>query len=95
MGPGKSQCEANTGVDGLNIVPLRDIRKGEELTLDYAVFLDETMEPFNCAVEPKPAAGRLPGFLEIQLPPGSKAVGGGPCHQRPIYRPLESAHHWG
>jgi len=27
---------------------LRDVAKGEELTLDYALFLDESMEPFAC-----------------------------------------------
>jgi D-alanine-D-alanine ligase len=33
---------------GLNVVVNRAVRKGEELTLDYGSFLDETMEPFNC-----------------------------------------------
>ena len=46
--PQNHHCNANTGYDGLNVVALKDIRKGEELTLDYATFLDETMEPFNC-----------------------------------------------
>ncbi|MND02032.1 hypothetical protein D3C83_212730 [compost metagenome] len=30
------------------MVALRDIPSGEELTLDYATFLDETTEPFVC-----------------------------------------------
>ena len=41
-------CDANTGYLGLDVVALRAIKKGEELTLDYADFLDEEMEPFNC-----------------------------------------------
>lgn len=59
--PENHSCEANTGVDGLNIVALRDIRKGEELTLDYAVFLDETMEPFNCKCGAKTCRGKITG----------------------------------
>ena len=33
---------------GLNVVVNKAVKKGEELTLDYGSFLDETMEPFNC-----------------------------------------------
>ncbi len=41
-------CEANTAFDGLNVLALRNISKDQELTLDYADFLDENMEPFDC-----------------------------------------------
>ncbi|HUM96802.1 MAG TPA: SET domain-containing protein-lysine N-methyltransferase [Chitinophagaceae bacterium] len=41
-------CEPNTAFDGLNVLALKNINKGEELTLDYAQFLDENMEPFYC-----------------------------------------------
>jgi D-alanine-D-alanine ligase-like ATP-grasp enzyme len=41
-------CEANTAFDGLNVLALRNISIGQELTLDYADFLDENMEPFDC-----------------------------------------------
>lgn len=41
-------CEANTAFDGLNVLALHNISKGQELTLDYAGFLDENMEPFDC-----------------------------------------------
>jgi D-alanine-D-alanine ligase len=41
-------CQPNTIYDGLNVIALRDIQKGEELTLDYASFLDEQMESFQC-----------------------------------------------
>jgi len=30
------------------VIAIKDIAKGEELTLDYALFLDESMEPFVC-----------------------------------------------
>jgi D-alanine-D-alanine ligase-like ATP-grasp enzyme len=46
--PQNHSCYPNTGYVGLNVLALRDIAKGEELTLDYAAFLDEHMEPFEC-----------------------------------------------
>lgn len=46
--PQNHSCDPNTAFDGLNVYTLRDIRQGEELTLDYAQFLDENMEPFQC-----------------------------------------------
>lgn len=46
--PQNHSCDANTGVDGLNVVALRNIKKNEELTLDYSRFLDENMESFEC-----------------------------------------------
>ncbi|HMQ63578.1 MAG TPA: SET domain-containing protein-lysine N-methyltransferase [Flavilitoribacter sp.] len=46
--PQNHSCQANTGYDGLNVVALRDIGPNEELTLDYAGFLDESAEPFVC-----------------------------------------------
>ena len=46
--PQNHSCEPNTAYDGLNVTAIRPIHKGEELTLDYASFLDEHMEPFQC-----------------------------------------------
>jgi D-alanine-D-alanine ligase len=46
--PQNHSCDANTAFDGLNIIAKRQIRSEEELTLDYATFLDENAEPFNC-----------------------------------------------
>ena len=46
--PQNHSCDANTGYQGLNVVATRPIGKGEELTLDYATFLDDNMEPFLC-----------------------------------------------
>ena len=46
--PQNHSCDANTAFDGLNIIAKRQIPKEEELTLDYATFLDENAEPFNC-----------------------------------------------
>lgn len=46
--PQNHSCQPNTIYDGLNVVALRDIAPGQELTLNYASFLDERMEPFTC-----------------------------------------------
>lgn len=46
--PQNHSCEANCMYDGLNVISVRDIKKDEELTLDYALFLDKSMEPFHC-----------------------------------------------
>ncbi len=46
--PQNHSCEPNTRYDGLNLIALRDIKPEEELTLDYADLLDESMESFVC-----------------------------------------------
>jgi D-alanine-D-alanine ligase len=46
--PQNHSCNPNTAYKGLNVVALRPIKKDEELTLDYATFLDNHMEPFSC-----------------------------------------------
>jgi D-ala D-ala ligase C-terminus/SET domain len=46
--PQNHSCDPNCSYEGLNVVALRNIKRGEELTLNYASFLDEHMEPFNC-----------------------------------------------
>ena len=46
--PQNHSCEANTAFNGLDVRALRDVKSGEELTLDYGQFLDHNMEPFEC-----------------------------------------------
>jgi len=46
--PQNHSCDPNTVYDGLNVKAIRNIMKGEELTLDYSSFLDEHMESFQC-----------------------------------------------
>ena len=46
--PQNHSCAPNTGYRGLSVIALRKIRAGEELTLDYATFLDESAESFEC-----------------------------------------------
>lgn len=61
--PQNHSCEANTGLDGLNVVALKNIKRNEELTLDYSQFLDETMEPFECKCGSPFCKGMIRGVL--------------------------------
>lgn len=60
--PQNHSCDPNTAYEGLNVVALRKISKGEELTLNYASFLDEHMEPFNCRCGAANCCGRVTGI---------------------------------
>jgi hypothetical protein len=60
--PQNHSCDPNTGYDGLNVIALMNIKKGEELTLDYATFLDENMEPFKCQCGAANCRGLITGL---------------------------------
>jgi D-alanine-D-alanine ligase len=59
--PQNHHCDANCEYEGLNVFTNRDIKKGQELTLDYAYFLDHTMEPFSCACGSLKCRGLIKG----------------------------------
>ena len=59
--PQNHSCEPNTAYTGLDVIALRPIKKGEELTLDYAAFLDENMEPFQCSCGSQNCKGLITG----------------------------------
>jgi D-alanine-D-alanine ligase len=63
--PQNHHCDANCEYQGLNVVTNRPIKKGEELTLDYAHFLDHTMEPFQCSCGAPHCRGLIKGELEL------------------------------
>lgn len=46
--PQNHACDPNTAFRGLDVIALRSIRRGEELTLDYAAAMNEHSEPFTC-----------------------------------------------
>ena len=46
--PQNHSCSPNTVYEGLNVIAFRNIADGEELTIDYGSFLDESIEPFAC-----------------------------------------------
>jgi len=59
--PQNHSCAPNTAYVGLNVYAIRDIGVGEELTLDYAVLMDETLEPFTCHCGAPECRGRITG----------------------------------
>ena len=60
--PQNHSCQPNTAFSGLDIIALRDIDAGEELTLDYASFYDEHMEPFECRCGAPSCRGLIRGI---------------------------------
>ena len=60
--PQNHSCEPNTVYQGLDVIACRDIAKGDELTLDYASFLDEHMEPFQCRCGSPKCRGLITGI---------------------------------
>ncbi len=46
--PQNHSCDPNTQYTGLNVIAKREIKTGEELTLDYTSFLNNEMESFIC-----------------------------------------------
>lgn len=59
--PQNHSCDPNCEYHGLNVITNRAIKKGEELTLDYAQFLDHTMEPFECRCGSPKCRGLIKG----------------------------------
>jgi len=60
-------CDPNTAFDGLNLFALKNIATGVELTLDYAEFLDENMEPFQCQCGSSKCRGLIMGVRNNTL----------------------------
>jgi len=60
-------CDPNTSFDGLNVLAIKNISKGHELTLDYADFLDENMEPFDCQCGSISCRGKIAGHTGNSL----------------------------
>lgn len=46
--PQNHSCNPNTAFVGLDVIALRAITRGDELTLDYVAFMNEASEPFAC-----------------------------------------------
>jgi len=60
--PQNHSCDPNTGFSGLDVVALRDINIGEELTIDYVTFCDRLMPPFDCQCGSPKCRGRITGW---------------------------------
>jgi D-alanine-D-alanine ligase len=59
--PQNHSCEPNTVFDGLDLVALRPILSGEELTLDYTAVCNEDMKAFDCRCNTPNCRGRIEG----------------------------------
>jgi D-alanine-D-alanine ligase len=60
--PQNHSCDPNTVYNGLNVVATRAVAKDEELTLDYATFLDKNMQPFHCLCGASNCRGLIMGM---------------------------------
>jgi D-alanine-D-alanine ligase-like ATP-grasp enzyme len=79
--PQNHSCNPNSKFDGLNVVALRAIPKDEELTLDYAHFLDENMEPFQCQCGCSSCRGLVMGVKNNSLTGREKKISGSPVFE--------------
>jgi len=46
--PINHSCDPNAWLDGLDLVARRSIAAGEQITMDYATFSNEALQPFTC-----------------------------------------------
>jgi len=92
--PQNHSCDPNTEFDGLNVIAIKNINKDEELTLDYARFLDETMEPFSCSCGSPNCRGLITGIRDMSVTKKEQAKKVGRKNKRPIapYKPSVSEH---
>lgn len=71
--PVNHSCDPNSWLDGLDLVARRDIRAGDEITMDYATFCHESMPAFACICGASSCRGRVSG-LDV-LSPAVEAFG--------------------
>lgn len=60
--PQNHSCDPNAEYRGLDIVARRRIATGEELTLDYAMMMNEQSEPFRCTCGAASCRGNIRGL---------------------------------
>ncbi len=61
--PQNHSCDPNTMYHGLDVVARRRIASGEELTLDYAMMMNEQSEPFACCCGAPSCRGVVRGTI--------------------------------
>ncbi|MEP6673525.1 MAG: SET domain-containing protein-lysine N-methyltransferase [Ferruginibacter sp.] len=59
--PQNHSCEPNTVYQGLDVIAIRNISVGEELTLDYAELLNDESESFDCQCGTASCRGLIQG----------------------------------
>ncbi len=73
--PQNHSCQPNTIYDGLNVIAITDIAPGQELTLDYASFLDDRMEPFECRCGANNCQGLIKGIPDNSVTTRESQIG--------------------
>jgi D-alanine--D-alanine ligase len=61
--PQNHSCNPNTQYQGLNVVAIKTILEGEEITLDYAKFLNDAAQSFVCNCKAANCRGLIQGDL--------------------------------
>lgn len=61
-------CEPSAWVNGLNIVALHDIARGEGVTFDYNTTEWSMAEPFNCRCGTASCVGTVQGYQHLNGP---------------------------
>lgn len=64
--PINHSCDPNAWLDGLNVTARRHIAAGDEITLDYATFCNESMAAFDCACGSPDCRGIIRGSDYLQ-----------------------------
>jgi D-alanine-D-alanine ligase-like ATP-grasp enzyme len=64
--PINHSCDPNAWLEGLDLVARRRIRKGEQITMDYATFCNESMEEFRCTCGSRNCRGVILGTDYLQ-----------------------------
>lgn len=77
--PQNHSCESNTTFDGLNVVSSRPVSAGEELTLDYAAFMNEQGESFACCCGAARCRGTVRGTVGNSVTAREAAVATDPA----------------
>jgi len=59
--PINHSCDPNAWLDGLDLVARRNIAPGEQITMDYATFCNESLQPFACKCNAPDCRGVIHG----------------------------------
>jgi D-alanine-D-alanine ligase len=59
--PINHSCDPNAWLDGLDLTARRDIASGDQITMDYATFCNESLEPFVCTCGSANCRGTIRG----------------------------------
>ncbi|MEK7392984.1 MAG: SET domain-containing protein-lysine N-methyltransferase, partial [Fibrobacterota bacterium] len=65
--PQNHSCDANTAYQGLDVVAVRDIAQGQELTLDYSNLCDDSIPAFSCRCGAGNCRGTVAGTAGFSL----------------------------